>query len=68
MLLIYDTGKKLYTTAVIFLIIAVLHLMRVVLGWYAEIGGWTVPFWLSWVAVIIAGFLAYVGFKLANKK
>ncbi len=58
--------KKIYfsTTAAIFLIIAVLHILRILLGWEAVIGGWTVPFWLSWAAIILAGYLSLVGFKL----
>ncbi len=61
--------QKTYFTVVstIFLIIAVLHLLRIVLGWYAEIGGWSVPIWLSWIALIISGYLAFAGFKLAKK-
>lgn len=58
--------KYLLVTAVIFLIIAVLHLLRLVLGWQALIGGWQVPVWLSWVAVVVAGYLAYLGFKLSR--
>lgn len=54
----------LTTAAVIFLIIAVLHLLRVLLSWSAIIGGWQVPMWLSWAALIVAGYLAYAGFKL----
>lgn len=47
----------------IFGLIAVLHLARVLLGWDAAIGGWEVPMWLSWGAVVVAGFLAYTGYK-----
>ena len=53
--------------ATIFLIIALLHLLRVTLGWSAVIGGWELPFWLSWVAIIVASYLAYEGFKFSKK-
>ncbi len=53
--------------SIIFSIIAVLHLLRIILGWHAEIGGWVVPMWLSWVALIMAGYLAFAGFKLGKK-
>lgn len=46
----------------IFALVALLHLARVLLGWDAVIGGWEVPMWLSWGAVIGAGFLAYTGY------
>ncbi|MDO8521452.1 MAG: hypothetical protein Q7S52_05020 [bacterium] len=48
-------------TSVIFLVITLLHAARLFLGWGAEIGGWAVPLWLSWVAVPFFGFLAYSG-------
>jgi hypothetical protein len=40
-------------------------LARIVFGWSAVIGGWSVPMWLSWVGIIVAGALAYFGFSLA---
>ena len=57
----------LRATGLIFLIIAVLHLLRLILGWGAVIGGWAVPYWLSVVALVIAGYLAYEGFRLSRK-
>jgi len=48
----------------IFGIIAVLHAARLVLGWEAVIGGFVLPLWLSGVAIIIAGYLAYQAMKL----
>ena len=56
----------LSVTGVIFLVIAVLHLLRAVLGWNAVIGSFTIPMWLSWVALVVAAFLAYSAFKLAK--
>jgi hypothetical protein len=49
-------------TATLFLIVAVLHLLRVVFGWPARIGGLDIPLWASWPALVIAGVLAYFGF------
>lgn len=48
-------------TGVIFLLIAVLHLLRILYRWGAVIGGWSVPLWLSWVALIIGAYLAWWG-------
>ncbi|MBI4449544.1 hypothetical protein HY634_00635 [Candidatus Uhrbacteria bacterium] len=48
-------------TGAIFLIIAVLHLLRILYRWSAAIGGWSVPMWLSWVALIVAAYLAWWG-------
>ncbi|MCM8794357.1 MAG: hypothetical protein NC819_00910 [Candidatus Omnitrophica bacterium] len=48
----------------IFLIVAVLHVLRLVCNWEAVIGGWHVPMWGSWLALALAGFLAYTAFRL----
>ncbi|OGG80714.1 hypothetical protein A3A39_00090 [Candidatus Kaiserbacteria bacterium RIFCSPLOWO2_01_FULL_54_13] len=57
----HKTYMKVSTS--IFGLVALLHLARALLGWDAAIGGWEVPMWLSWVAVLGAGFLAYSGYK-----
>ena len=51
-------------SSVIFLLVAILQLLRVVLKWDAMIGGWHVPTWASIVAVVVAGFLSFAGFRL----
>jgi hypothetical protein len=55
----------LLITAIIFSLIALLHLVRIIFGWSATLGSWNVPMWLSWVALIVTGALAYFGFSLA---
>ncbi|HEY2989335.1 MAG TPA: hypothetical protein VGL11_16505 [Candidatus Binatia bacterium] len=57
----------LKTAAAIFLLIAVLHLLRLVFGWEAVFEGWAVPHWVSAVALVVAGYLAYEGFRLSGK-
>ena len=57
----------LLVSAVIFLLVALLHLARIVFRWSAVIDGWSVPMWLSWVGIILAGALAYFGFSLARQ-
>ena len=54
-------------TVAIFTIIAVLHLARIVYGWEAMIGGWEMPMWVSWLAVLVAGGLAVKGWKLRKR-
>ena len=49
-------------TATLFLVVAIVHFLRLILGWPVEIGGWTVPFWVSWLALFASGALAYFGF------
>ena len=50
----------------IFLLVAVAHALRLALGWHVTLGCWTVPMWVSWVALVIAGFLAYKGLRLST--
>jgi hypothetical protein len=51
----------------IFLLVAVMHVLRLALGWHVVLAGWTVPMWISWVALLIAGFLAYEGMRLSRR-
>ena len=50
----------------IFLIVAVAHALRLVFKWEVVIAGWQVPMWLSAVAFVIAGYLAYESFQKGN--
>ncbi len=47
----------LQITGAVFGVMAVLHVMRLLLHWPAQIAGWTVPLWVSWVAVVADGAL-----------
>ena len=57
-------NRKTYmtVTATLFLVVAIMHLLRIIFGWQVEIGGLSIPFWVSWLAFPIAGALAYFGF------
>ncbi|MBI4004432.1 MAG: hypothetical protein HY353_05360 [Candidatus Omnitrophica bacterium] len=52
------------TAGVVFSLVAVLHALRLLLGWDAIIGGWHVPMWFSWPALALAGYLAFTAFKV----
>ena len=49
-------------TAVVFSVVGLVHLLRIVLGWDAVIGGWSVPMWLSWLGLVVSAVFAYYGF------
>jgi len=57
--------KRAYNTltAALFLAVAVTHLLRIVFGWSAQIGGLDIPLWVSWLAVVIGAGLAYWGLR-----
>jgi hypothetical protein len=58
-------NQKTYmtVTAALFLIVGIVHLLRIIFGWRVEIGGFSIPFWVSWLGVFVAGALAYFGFR-----
>jgi hypothetical protein len=49
--------------AVIFAIVAIVQLARAAAGWPITIGTVEVPVWASWVACVVAGVLAWLGFS-----
>jgi hypothetical protein len=53
---------------IIFTIIALLHLLRIVYGWDAVVGGWAAPKWVSWLALVVAAYLGYEGLRLSKKR
>jgi hypothetical protein len=55
------------TAAVVFLLIALGHLLRIVLSVTFVVQGNSVPMWASGFAAIVMGYLAYEGFQLAKK-
>ncbi len=58
----------LKTTGAIFAVIGALHVLRLLLGWEAVIGGWDVPQWVSGLAAALAGYLSYTAFTLAKER
>ena len=53
---------------VIFALVALFHLLRVAMGWPAVIGGWAVPMWVSWIALVVTAGLSYFGLSLAMRR
>jgi hypothetical protein len=60
---------KPFTTiaVVLFSIIAVLQLLRFVLGWEVTVNGILVPVWASGIAFVIATVLAVMLWREANR-
>src|SRR5215813_13482425 len=63
----WDQRSFSLLAGIIFTIIALLHLVRIIYGWDPVVEGWTVPKWISWVALVVAGYLGYEGLRLAIK-
>jgi hypothetical protein len=62
-------GSKTFflVAGVIFAVVALVHLVRVVMDWSVTIGDWSIPMWVSWVALIVAGGLSLVGLRLSQR-
>lgn len=55
--------KMLKISAIIFSLISVGHLLRLIFGLEAVIGGFNIPKYFSILALIIFGLLSYFSFK-----
>jgi hypothetical protein len=51
----------------IFLLVAVMHVLRLAFKWEVVLNDRSVPMWVSWPALVIAGFLAFEGLKLGGR-
>ena len=62
--------EKTFATivAVIFALVALLHLLRLVMGWSILIDSWTAPMWVSWVGLVVAGGLSLYGARIAIRR
>jgi hypothetical protein len=49
--------------AAVFSLVALGHAIRLLFGWHVMIGDLSVPAWISWIGLAIAGYLAYQGFR-----
>ena len=54
-------------SGVIFALVAVAHLVRLVGQEAVLVSGWEVPLWASAIALIVAGFLSYEGFRVSGR-
>jgi hypothetical protein len=42
-------------------------LVRAYMDWPVMIGDWSVPMWVSWIGLVVAGGLAFFGLRLAER-
>jgi hypothetical protein len=58
-------GQKTYcmVAGTIFTLVALFHMLRIFMEWPVMIGDWSVPKSVSWIALIVAGGLALLGFR-----
>ena len=63
-----DKNTLLLVASAVFGIIGFLHLLRSILGWEAAIGGFNVPLYFSYIAVVVAGYLSFSMYKASTMK
>ncbi len=57
----------LLISAIIFSLVALVHLVRLFTHWSFQIGAMTVPLWGSWLAVLIGATLSIWAFRLFSQ-
>jgi hypothetical protein len=50
-----------HLAGVVFALVAILQLVRALAGWPVQIGTTAIPVWASWLAFVIAAWLAWIG-------
>lgn len=53
--------------SILFLIVGVVHIMRIINGWDVNIGGYDVPLFASWIGAIVTLYLSFQGLVSKNK-
>jgi len=44
-----------------------MHVLRLALKWEVVLNGWSVPMWVSVVAIVITAYLAFESLKLSRR-
>ncbi len=61
-------NQKAYdiVAGILFLLIAVGHLLRIIFGWTAHLAGFAIPMWWSWIAFIVVAYMAFAGLRASR--
>ena len=54
-------------SGLIFLLIAVIHVLRLAFKWEVILNGWAVPMWVSAIAIVTTAYLAFESLKLSRR-
>jgi len=58
----------LWLVGIVFTAVCLAHLGRIAFGWDLVIGSFFAPGWISWLGIIVTGYLAYSSFHFAKQK
>ena len=62
-----NTKAYLIVSTFIFAVVAVMHLLRLVLGWSVVLGMTSIPLWVSLLAVLVSASVAVWGLSLMRR-
>ncbi len=62
-----NTKSYLIVSTLIFTVVAVMHLLRLVLGWSVMLGMTSIPLWVSVLALLISAGVAFWGLSLMRR-
>jgi len=62
-----DAKTFALVAGVIFAVVALVHLVRIFMEWTVIIEDWSIPMWVSWIALVVAGGLALLGLRLSER-
>jgi len=52
--------------AALFTFVFAAHGLRILNGWEANVSTWAVPMWISWVVVLLVGYLAWNNYNFSK--
>lgn len=61
------TKAYLIVSTLIFALVAVVHVIRLTLGWPVVLGTLSIPLWVSLLAILVSASVALWGFSLMRR-
>jgi hypothetical protein len=62
-----NTKSYLIVSTLIFTLVAVMHLIRLTLGWSVVLGMTSIPLWVSVLALLVSAGIAFWGLTLMRR-
>jgi len=59
--------KYITVSGIIFAFVAIMHAIRLIFGWYVQVGTWSIPVWFSWGGLVAAGLMSCWAFSRLKK-
>jgi len=63
-----DKNKSLLIASLVFGIVGFLHLLRSIFSWNMVLGNFDVPLYVSYIAVVVLGYLSWHMYKASKIK